>query len=170
MGDNLNNSDDTKYISVILDTKLSCEKQVNKIKNKITKYTSMFCKLRYYVPKACLTTLYNALVLSKIAYAYEVYGCAAANSIKELQVLQNRILRILLFKDYRFSTNALHKETNFLRLTDFYEFKILKFMRHVHDNDKLPTVFQNYFLTNENLYEYDTRQRKHYQIRMAKKT
>ena len=43
-------------------------------------------------------------------------------------------------------------------------------MRHVHDNDKLPTVFQNYFLTNENLYEYDTRQRKHYQIRMAKKT
>ena len=44
-------------------------------------------------------------------------------------------------------------------------------MQHVHhNNDKLSNVFQNYFLTNENLYKYDTRQSKHYQIRKAKKT
>ena len=170
MGDILNNSDDTKYLGVILDTQLSWEKQVNKIKSEIIKYTSMFCKLRYYVPKACLTTLYDALVLSKITYAFEVYGCAAAKSTKQLQVLQNRILRILQFKDYRYPTNALHKEANLLKLTDFYEFKILKFMQQVHhNNDKLPTVLQNYFVTNENLYKYDTRQSKHYQIRKAKK-
>ena len=75
------------------------------------KYTSMFSKLRHYLPKTCLTTLYDALVLSKISYAFEVYGCAATKSLKELQVLQNRILRILHFKDDRYPTNELHKET-----------------------------------------------------------
>ncbi len=170
MGDILNQSDDTKYLGVVLDTQLSWEKQINKIRSEIIKYTSMFSKLRYYVPKACLTTLYDALVLSKIAYGFEAYGCAAAKSLKELQVLQNRILRILQFKDYRYPTNALHKEANFLKLTDLYELKILKFMQHVHhNNDKLPTVFQNYFVTNENLHKYDTRQSKHYQIRKANK-
>ena len=59
---------------------------------------------------------------------------------------------------------------NFLKLTDFYELKILKFMRHAHhNNDKLQTVFQNYFVTNENSYKYDTRQSKHYQIHKAKR-
>ena len=31
-------------------------------------------------------------------------------------------------------------------------------------------MFQNYIVTNQKLYEYDTRQSKHYQIRKAKKT
>ena len=67
MGDILNHSDDTKYLGVILVIQLSWEKQVNKMKSEIIECTSIFCKLRYYVPKACLTTLYDALVLSKIA-------------------------------------------------------------------------------------------------------
>ena len=65
MGDILNYSDDIKYLGVKLDTKLSWVKQVNKVKSEIMKYTSMFSKLRHYLPKTCLTTLYDALVLSK---------------------------------------------------------------------------------------------------------
>ena len=120
--------------------------QVNKVKSEIMKYTSMFSKLRHYLPKTCLTTLYDALVLSKISYAFEVYGCALIKSLKELQVLQNRILRILHFQDHRYPTYELHKETNCLKVSDLYEFKISKFMHHVHHNKgQLPAIFQNYF-------------------------
>ena len=143
MGDILKYSDDIKYLGVKLDAKLSWVKQVNKVKSEIMKYTSTFSKLGHYLPKTCLTTLYDALVLSKISYAFEVYGCALIKSLKELQVLQNRILRILHFKDHRYPTNELHKETNCLKLNDSYEFKILKFMHHVHHNKgQLPAIFQ----------------------------
>ena len=170
MGDILNYSDDIKYLGVKLGTKLSWVKQINKVKSEIMKYTSMFSKFSHYLPKTCLTTLYDALVLSKISYAFEVYGCALIKSLKELQVLQNRILRILHFKDHRYPNNELHKETNCLKLDDLYELKLLKFMHHVHHNKgQLPAIFQNYFSTNDALHRYETRQSKHYQVHKAKK-
>ena len=71
---------------------------------------------------------------------------------------------------HKYPTNELHKETNCLKLNDLYEFKILKFMHHVHHNKgQLPVVFQNYFSTNDALHRYDTLQSKHYQIHKAKK-
>ena len=46
----------------------------------------------------------------------------------------------------KYSTNAIHKECNILKLIDLYEFKILKFMHNLHYNKgKLPSVFEGYF-------------------------
>ena len=105
------------------------------------------------------------MVLSKIAFSLETYGLAAKKYLSKLQILQNRILRILYFKDRRYPTNALHKELNFLKINDLYELKILKFMHNIYHNDKnVPEVFQNYFHTNESRHNYATRQSKNYEI------
>ena len=144
---------------------------MHKVKSEIIKYTSMFSKLRHYVPKPCLMSLYDSLVLSKISYAFEAFGIASQNKLKDLQVLQNRILRILQFKDRKYSTNAIHKECNILKLIDLYEFKILKFMHNVHYNKgKLPSVFKGYFEKNEGSHTYPTRQSKDYKIFRVNKT
>ena len=159
MGVELKQSDDIKYLGIKLDNKLTWENHVHKVKSEIIKYTSMFSKLRHYVPKPCLMSLYDSLVLSKISYAFEAFGIASQNKLKDLQVLQNKILRILQFKDRKYSTNAIHKECNILKLIDLYEFKILKFMHNVHYNKgKLPSVFKRYFEKNEVSHTYPTRQ------------
>ena len=171
MGDELRQSDDIKYLGIKLDNNLTWENHVHKVKSDIIKYTSMFSKLRHFIPKPCLMSLYDSLVLSKISYAFEVYGLTSQKYIKDLQVLQNRILRILHFKDNRYSTNAIHKESNILKLTDLYEFKIIKFMHNVHyNNAKLPSVFREYYKTNENNHKYITRQSKDYKLFRVNKT
>ena len=81
--------------------------------------------------------------------------------LKRLQVLQDRMLKILQFKTLRYSTNNLHKSYGILKAKDLYEAKILNFMHKVHHNPgKLLSAFHNYFETNEGRYKYETRQRK----------
>ena len=165
MGDMIKQSEEIKYLGIKLDSKLTWKNHVEKIKLETIKFESIFYQLRYIVPKQCLTVLYSSMVHSKIAYSLETYGLAAKKYLNELQTLQNRILRILYFKDRKYPTNALHKELNFPQINDLYELKILKFMHNIYHHDKsVPDVFQNYFRLNESRHNYETRQSKHYEI------
>ncbi len=170
MGDELKRAHEIKYLGVKIDEKLSWESHVNKVKSEIIKYSSIFAKLRYSIPKQCLLTLYDSLVTSKIGYGLEAYGVTCSKHINEIQVLQNRILKIIHFKDRKYSTNRLHKDLNITKIDDFYRLKILKFMHNVHfESNALPEVFQSYFLTNESSHKYDTRQKHCYKVIKSKK-
>ena len=168
MGEELKRASEIKYLGVKIDEKLSWVPHISKVKNDIVKFSSIFAKLRYDIPKQCLLTLYDSLVASKIGYGLEVYGVAKNKDLKELQTLQNRILKIIYFKKHRFSTNRLHRELKILKISDLYQWKILKLMHNVHYNKHhLPEVFEQYFETNKNLHRYETRQKANYRIRKS---
>ena len=165
MGDNLSRAKEIKYLGVIIDEKLSWSSHINKVKSEIIKFSSIFAKLRHFVPKQCLLTLYDSLVTSKIGYGLEAYGSTETKKLNELQVLQNRILKIIHFKDRKYPTNRLHKELNIVKVHDLFRIKILKIMHQVHfSKERLPEVFKNYFKTNENSHKYETRQKSDYKI------
>ena len=165
MGNKLSRAKEIKYLGVQIDEKLSWSSHINKVKSEIIKYSSIFAKLRHFVPKQCLLTLYDSLVTSKIGYGLEAYGTTETKKLNELQVLQNRILKIIHFKDRKYPTNHLHKELNIVKVHDLYRIKILKIMHQVHFNiETLPEVFKNYFKTNENSHKYETRQKSDYKI------
>ena len=97
-------------------------------------------------------------------------GVAKECHLKRIQITQHRMLKILQFKNYRYSTNILHKCYGILKVKDLYESKILNFMHKVHHNpEKLPNAFHNYFETNEGKYKYETRQRKDYKLCRTRK-
>ena len=132
--------------------------------------TARSAKLRHLVPTECLKTLFLSLVQSKISYTLEVSGVAKECHLKRLQVLQNRMLKILQFKTLRYSTKNLHKSNGILKVKDLYEAKILNFMHKVHHiPGKLPSAFHNYFETNEGKYKYERRQRKNYKLYRTRK-
>ena len=107
---------------------------------------------------------------SKIGYALEAYGVAASRLINEIQVLQNRILKIIHYKDRKYPTNLLHKESKILKLTDLYKSKILKIMHGKHfKNENRPKVFKDYLKTNEDSHKYETRHKSDYKIYKSNK-
>ena len=170
MGSKLKEVNSLKYLGLQIDCNLNWNDHIDILTNSLVKYCSMFTKLRHLVPAECLKTLFLSLVQSKISYALEVYGVAKECHLKRLQVLQNRMLKILQFKNYRYSTNILHKCCGILKVKDLYEAKILNFMHKVHHNpEKLPNAFHNYFETNESKYKYETRQRKDYKLCRTRK-
>ena len=66
---------------------------------KILKFTSLFYKLRTFVPKDCLCKLYYAFVFSYISYGVEVYANYAKSVLDKLNKL-NKLLTIFLHKNY----------------------------------------------------------------------
>ena len=107
-------------------------------------HASMFSKLRHLLPKECLLAIYHAFAQSKIDYGLEIWGDAAAKDLTTLQTYQNRILKILLFKDILYPTNALHREAGLLKICDQYELKNLQIMHNlVYRPETLPQSIRN---------------------------
>ena len=63
------------YLGILIDVKLNCNTHTNNIVSKLITGNSIFSKLRYYVNKEILATIYFALFHSYlITYATTVWG------------------------------------------------------------------------------------------------
>ena len=112
-----------------------------------------------------MQSLYNAFIQSRIDYAIEIYGDASKKLIQRTQVHQNRILKILQYKNTHASTNAIHRDFGMLKISDQYELKILKLMHlYTYNKVKLPDVFQDLFQSRSSLHNYATRHNDNYDI------
>ena len=83
-----------------------------------------------------------SLVYSKISYGIELFGVASASTLKSLQVLQNRILTITTFSQWRYPTNKLHSNLGVLKVDDIQVLKTCTFV-YKYVNSKLPQIFYN---------------------------
>ena len=149
----------TKYLGVIIDEELSWKQHVNDLCNKLIKYTGIFYKTRSKLPVSSKIELYYAFVYSRISYCIEVYGTAKKTVLHPLQIMQNRILKILTNTPMRFPTDTLYSMWSILKLneTHLYNTYILLFK---YINDKLPLFFKKIFNPNEETVQKSTRQNK----------
>ena len=95
--------------------------------------------IKYHVPHECKKQLYYAYVYSKIIYGIEVCGNIKSYQLNQLQVLQNRISKILYNKDWWTNTEDLHKEIAVLKIKDITKLCKLKFV-HKWKNNEIPDI------------------------------
>ena len=63
-------------------------------------------------------------MISKINYAIEIYARKNNKWTEQLQVCQNRILKILFLKDWFFNTYHLHKDFGILKIHDLNKVRL----------------------------------------------
>ena len=63
----------TTYLRLIVDSKLTWKFQMKEPIKKITKYCSIFSKVRHFLPKECHLALYNSFIFSRLNYGIELY-------------------------------------------------------------------------------------------------
>ena len=108
----------TKYLGLLLDTKLTWENRIQELNKKLVKYTGIFSKIRHYLPIPCRKTVYNAFIFSRLNYGSEIYLNATKKYINPLILTQNELLRILQFKNIRKPLKDLYRE--FVYNSKFY--------------------------------------------------
>ena len=91
-------TDATKYPGLIIDQELSWKQHIDALCSSLIKYVGIFYKIRDCIPEETRLQLYNAIVSSRISYGIEIYGMAKPSIIRPLQIMQNRILKILTDK------------------------------------------------------------------------
>ena len=99
------------------------------------------------------------MIFSRIKYGCIVTGQTTKLNLDKIQTLQNKLLKVLYMKNYRYSTNNLHRDLSILKFEDIIKQETLSFMyKYIHS--KLPDVFNNYFLHRQNISEMILEKRK----------
>ena len=122
-------------------------------------YVGIFYKLRSKLPKRVLKNIYFAFVHPHILYGVEIYANTSRTHIDRLMKLNNTLLRILQNQPRQYHVTELYVNYNTLSVTDLYIQRILLLVHNfVYHKDKLPEIFNNYFMFNNEIHNYNTRE------------
>ncbi len=96
-----------KYLGTTLDSRLTGQKQLNKVTSIIAMHLNTFRKIRHLIDTKTAITLYKATILPILDYNDSIYYLLTKQNQNKLQTLQNRALRIV-FRHEILSTNDMH--------------------------------------------------------------
>ena len=134
-------SECVKYLGVYLDNKLSWRTHIDKICKQVSKVCEMIYKLRYYVPLSTLKIVYFSLFHSHIQYSLINWGRASKSILYKLKILQNKILRAMLFYSEQDRTNLLYFKLKILKLENMISaMNIFNFVFPLNREEKLYVV------------------------------
>ena len=145
-------SDNLKYLGVYLDSNISGEAHCKVLASKLRRANGLLSKIRHYVPKNELISIYHALFASHLSYGAQIWGQQKNSHTDVISKLQNRAIRIINFEDQFADPNPLFKRDKILKVSDLVK---LKNVLLIHDllNKSLPLCFSNDFTKLENAYK-----------------
>ena len=85
--------------------------------------------MKTYVSKQLARQLCYTFIFPHIKYGIETFGASPSDKVKQIQIIQNKLMKIMLWKNCLTPTNALHKETNILQEKDLYSWYIALYVR-----------------------------------------
>ena len=96
--------------------------------------------------KKTLVKLYFSFAYPYLKCGVTSWGSGSVTMLKQPQVLQNKIIRIMVFKVPKdcVKMSTVYKSLNIRQIADIYDLEIAKFM-HSFYHHNLPPVFDNYF-------------------------
>ena len=95
-----------KYLGVYLDGYLNCVTHVNQLCMKIVKTNVMLSKIRYFVNKTTLQSIYFAVFNSHSSYACTAWGQPTVPSHRAC-ILQKTALRMICFAKFNDHTTSI---------------------------------------------------------------
>lgn len=116
-----------KYLGVIMDQYLKWDQHVLETAKKLRRFIYKFYQLRNILNTKQLNIVYKSLVESIINYGILVWGGLYDNALKNLNTVQNYILKVIGRKDKYHETKKLYSEQT-LNARSLYFLTLCKFM------------------------------------------
>lgn len=117
-----------KYLGIILDDRLNWLPHIKQTTSRVRKLVWTFKKLRQIMSLELLKTTYKTLCQSVISYCITVWGGAYKTHMIGLERAQRSVLKVLLFKPYRFPTLDLYKDSGILSVRQIYLHNIIIYL------------------------------------------
>ena len=105
---------------MLLDEKLYWHEHVDQICASLVKYFGIFNHIKNFVSKRITRQLYFAFIYSRIQYGIETYGTCAKETLAKVQIMQNKLLKLLLKWDRRTPTDLVHYHLSILKINDMH--------------------------------------------------
>ena len=146
-----------KYLGLYIDDQLKWDEHVNYLCNTLSKNFHMFYSIRDILTENLKRQLYFSMVYSRIIYGIVIYGACRDSLLKKVQVLQNKLLKVLYKLPFRSDTDVMHLNLDILKVKDIYKYQIQKFV-YESLNKTCIKQFHNFYKHNNTIHQLNTRQ------------
>ena len=145
--------DNFNFLGITINKHLNWDVHTTFVANKISRTIGILNKLKSYLPKHILCTIYNSLILCNLNYGNLVWG----HNCKRLFKIQKKAVRVITQSKYISHTEPIFKELRLLKLEDIHKIIMLKFY-HKLVNNKVPEYFTKMPLKSMNeIHQHFTR-------------
>ena len=107
-GEPLEFNNEAKYLGVILDNKLTWRQHIENIKNKNNKGLGIIKKMRHFLKKDTLVSLFYAFLKPYIDYGSLTWGGNANTHLLKLKQTLNKAMKIMAFRSKYESAKPLY--------------------------------------------------------------
>ena len=149
------------------DDKLSFRPHIDHVCRKLSQLKCAIRHLAQFLPTELVPQIYYAYIFPHIKYGLEVYGTCSKTNLKVLQVQQNKLLKILSHRNARENTKQMYDELKLLNCESLHKLFISLFV-HKQVNNKLPTIFNEYYQQRGAITSRTTRQSKELDVEGAR--
>ncbi|KAJ8032672.1 hypothetical protein HOLleu_26262 [Holothuria leucospilota] len=122
-GESLQKVDCTKFLGVFIDHGLTWKPHIDSISVKLAQCTGILSKLKHYLPRNILRSLYLTLILPHLSYCLPVWAGTSKKHLTKLTTLQKRAIRHICSVDSIEHTSKLFSSLNLLKFTDLIHIK-----------------------------------------------
>ena len=82
----------------------------------------------------------------------EVCGSCSSTTIRKIQTMQNKLMKLLLRLRRTTPTNELYMHLNILKLSDIYKSNVFSFLNTIRSG-RCPDIYKNYFILKNKQYD-----------------
>lgn len=151
-----------KYLGITLQSSLSWDMHMHDLKNKIAPAVGILYKLKNKLDIKSKTMIFQSLIQSHLNYLAIIYAHNKHNnSLKSLQCMQNKALKIIFRLPILFPTITLYKDISktILPIYGLYEYQVLMFVfKCIHNIGHQSITFS------QHQFNVNTRNRSHLRI------
>ena len=116
------------YLGVEIEGNMKWELHVEKVTKKLRKLQYGFKVMCKVCPIDKLMSLYYSLIQSTLLYGLVVWGYCYNSTINKLNVIQKRILKIILRRPRMHPTKLLYSEAEVININQLYHLQICKYI------------------------------------------
>ena len=147
-----------KFLGVVIDDKLSWSTHIQYIKAKVAKGFGALLKARKVFDQETLITLYYSMIYPYISYCIHVWGTAYYTHLKDIVILQKRIIRVIAGVPPLSNTSPLFKSLKILNIKGIFLYTLGLFMFKLKCKMLPDNLFATMFRHTTNIHNYPTRQ------------
>ena len=148
----------TKCLGILIDNNLSWKAHTNHIHKVVSKYNGIIRKVRPFLNKESLHTLYNTLVLPYLTYSTLVWGDKNNANLDSLSITQKKVIRTCTYSLWLEHSTPLFLSLNKLNICDIYTYRFAVHMYRYHHILLPPGLPNNKFAFQSDIHSYNTRQ------------
>ncbi len=133
--ENLAEAQSVKYLGVLIDNKLNWKTHVQQTNLKISKGVGVLARLRHFVSKDILISIYNAFIQPHINYGLINWRGTYKSILDPVKKSMKRPVWLINFEPVTAHSKPLFNKLKLLSLDDSYKIECAKFMFDINNND-----------------------------------